>query len=163
MLKLFFFLICFSFTQNNEKLNLTFSKDSNQSSIVFIYSMRFSSIYDFANLYLVPFKVYYTFSSTQLRDFVIVRYYGVKSYPLRYFMRKKTEYILLDNENKDYSYREKYNLKLFDIFDIKEGLDYYFIDMLMRNISYKWSEISKQDKKIFINDLGLLNIPIIKK
>ena len=149
-----FNLIC---KANDDKINITLYKNSNQTKTFITYSFRFSSFSDVIDVYLIPLRFYNTFDSMDLKDFFVIKYYGFTAYPFRYFAYKNSSKI--NSRNESYSnINGSSKLKLFDIFDIREGIDYYFFDIFMKKVSKDWDNISNANKKRFISDLKLLNL-----
>jgi hypothetical protein len=109
------------------------------------------------DVYFIPLRFYNTFDSMDFKDFFVIKYYGFTAYPFRYFAYKNSYKI--NSRNESYSnINASSKLKLFDIFDIREGIDYYFFDIFMRKVFKDWDNISNANRKRFISDLKLLNL-----
>ncbi|MEF3279908.1 MAG: hypothetical protein K6357_02940 [Elusimicrobiota bacterium] len=165
MISLFLLLIFPLFSDSSfsdRNINFVLNKDKHGEYTSINYSFKFSSLKDLKYIYKIPANFYYDISNIELRDSFRVRYYGYNSYPFRYFIGKKKKIeFQKDSQNNEETSEEKkekskdiYRLSLSPFFeDIRENIDYYLFDFLMKNLTDEWSGLKKMEKKEFIKDI----------
>lgn len=163
------FLNTLELQSNNSQIDIVLDKNQRETRGFLTYSLRFSNFSDSMSLYKLPSSFYDAMSNFNLLDSFKFKYYGYSTYPFRLFIARKKSPILnhypqQNSAKPDDNKKESYylHLSLLPLFDeIKENINYYIIDIGMKSILNDWNKLSFSQKKEFIKDIHMLNIPLI--
>ena len=150
---------------DTSRTNIVFESKRNDSSVNISYSLRWD-LSELKKIYLLPFNIYNSFTNINLSKDVKLKYYGLKISPFKIISVEKKKKDISGNENAKGNgqninggkSKKSLGINLSALYDdVGENINNFILDNSLGE-NKDWKNISRQEKKEFINDLLKIDI-----